>query len=221
MFRVSAEAARAPAFLFWFYFFPLLLPPHYLTPPFCFIAPHFLSTLFISLPSNPSVHTLSLSLHPFGGTVLLIMPVIGVTHTFPVCLDQIKNIVSILPTWPLLAELNGLCSVCSKLKASQFISPCLRLTGVSYSWRNTAQLGEEENERDFPLPQVTLVQGCTQLLWVGVREREREVKNGTARRSSDVVGFIIQLVTCVFRDRIGFRVVLAVSCTIYCQATSE
>lgn len=82
------------------------------SPTLCSLTPHFLSTLFIPLPSNPSLHT-RLSLHPFGGTVLLIMPVIGVTHTFSVCLDQIKNIVSILPTRPLLAELNGLCSVLS------------------------------------------------------------------------------------------------------------
>lgn len=80
------------------------------SPSLCSLTPHFLPTLFVALPSNPSLHT-RLSLHPFGGTVPLIMPVIGVTHTFSVCLDQIKNIVSILPTRPLLAELNGLCSV--------------------------------------------------------------------------------------------------------------
>lgn len=68
---------------------------------------------FFSFPLTLLLFIRSLSLRPFGGTVRLIMPVIGVTHTFPVCLDQIKNIVSILPTWPLLAELNGLCSVLS------------------------------------------------------------------------------------------------------------
>lgn len=72
-----------------------------------------LPTLFTPPSPTQPLSSCSLSLHPFGGTVLLIMPVIGVTHTFPVCLDQIKNIVSILPTWPLLAELNGLCSVLS------------------------------------------------------------------------------------------------------------
>lgn len=82
------------------------------SPTLCSLTPHFLSTLFVPLLSNPSLHT-RLSLHPFGLTALLIMPVIGVTHTFSVCLDQIKNIVSILPTRPLLAELNGLCSVLS------------------------------------------------------------------------------------------------------------
>lgn len=43
------------------------------------------------------------------------------------------------------------CSVCSKLKASQFICTCLRLAGASYSWsRNTVLRGKEEEER-FPL----------------------------------------------------------------------
>lgn len=33
------------------------------------------------------------------------------------------------------------CSVCSKLKASQFICSCLRLTGASYSHRNNVEMG--------------------------------------------------------------------------------
>lgn len=33
------------------------------SPTLCSLAPHFLSTLFISLPSNPSLHTRSLSIH--------------------------------------------------------------------------------------------------------------------------------------------------------------
>lgn len=94
----------------WAFFSPLSPPAHYRTPPLYVPSP----LTFFPLCSSLFPLTLSharLSLHPFAGTVLLIMPVIGVTHTFSVCLDQIKNIVSILPTRPLLAELNGLCSV--------------------------------------------------------------------------------------------------------------
>lgn len=118
MFRVKAEAAQTPSFsllilLPWAFFSPLLPLAHYLPHPLYVPSPlTFFPLCSFLFPLTP-LSSYSLSLHPFGGTVLLIMPVIGVTHTFPVCLDQIKNIVSILPTWPLLAELNGLCSVLS------------------------------------------------------------------------------------------------------------
>lgn len=94
---------------FFFFLLPLLLIIFFAHVPFPLVFFPVCSFLF---PLTP-LSSYSLSLHPFGGTLLLIMPVIGETHTFPVCLDQIKNIVSILPTWPLLAELNGLCSVLS------------------------------------------------------------------------------------------------------------
>lgn len=42
------------------------------------------------------------------------------------------------------------CSVCSKLKASQFICSPPRLTGASYSHRNAAEMWRQENKREFP-----------------------------------------------------------------------
>lgn len=114
---VAAKAAQlhpvnssftSPVFFSFLPFYPFA---HYLTPPRYVLSPlTFFALCSFLFPVTP-LSSCSLSLHPFGGTVQLIMPVIGVTHTFPVCLDQIKNIVSILPTWPLLAPLNGLCSV--------------------------------------------------------------------------------------------------------------
>lgn len=135
------------------------------------------------------------------------------------------------------------CSVCSKLKASQFICLRPRLTGASYSHRNTAEMWRQENKREFPPAQEILdfpfVQGCTQM------KREREVKTGSVRRGGEQLWqqrFIIQpaavscclcsltslhdkdrflyaITACMFRERMGFWVgffwLLALSCSSY------
>lgn len=68
VFRVGAEAVQSPSFLFWFYFLGLSHPFYPLliicSPSLCSLSPHFLPTLFISLPSNPSLFIPTLSLSP-------------------------------------------------------------------------------------------------------------------------------------------------------------
>lgn len=122
------------------------------------------------------------------------------------------------------------CSVCSKLKASQFICLRPRLTGASYSHRNAAETWRQENKREFPPLQEMLdfpfVWGCTQM------KREREVKTGSVRRGGEQLwqqrfiiqpaavscclcsltslhdkdGFLYAINACMFSKRIGFWV---------------
>lgn len=143
------------------------------------------------------------------------------------------------------------CSVCSKLKASQFICSRPRLTGASYSHRNAAEMWRQENKREFPPAQEMLdfpfVQGCTQM------KREREVRTGSFRRGGeqlwqqrfiiqpaavscclcslaslhDKAGFLYAINACMFRERMGYGLfffffwLLAVSCSSYCRSTLQ
>lgn len=163
MFRVTAEVAHAPSFLFrfllpWAFFYPLLPLAHYLTPPLyvpspltfsrlcSFLFP--LTPLFI-LALSPSIWWNSAADNACNWSDSHFSSVFGPDKEYCQHFADMASAGRI--KWTLF------CSVCSKLKASQFICSRLRLTGASYSQRNTVETGEGENKRDFPLPRDTPV----------------------------------------------------------------
>lgn len=83
-------------------------------------------------------------------------------------------------------KLTLFCSVCGKLKASQFICSRPRLTGASYSHRITAEMWRQENKREFPLAQETLLSVCSRLHSDGERNvRSRLAASDEVESSSD------------------------------------
>ena len=144
MFRVTAEAAQTPSFLFGFYFLGLFfLSPFtpfslFHSPALCSLTPHFLSTLFVSLPPNPSLLTLTLSPSIWWNSAAdnacnwsdsHFSSVFGPDKEYCQHFADMASAGRI--KWTLFF------SVCGKLKASQFICSRPRLTGASYSHRNT------------------------------------------------------------------------------------
>lgn len=155
MLRVTAGVAQTPSFLFLFYFLglfssPLLPPPRLLSysPTLCSLTPHFLPTLFTPSPPTP--------LHPTSLFMLALSPSIWwnsaadnacnwsdshFSSVFGPDKEYCQHFADMASAgrikWTLF------CSVCSKLKASQFICSRLRLTGASYSLKkkkkNTAE----------------------------------------------------------------------------------
>ena len=159
MFGVRAEAAQTPSFLFWFYFLGLFSLPFY---PFAHYLPHPLyvpspltffplrSFLFPLTPLfiralSPSIWWNSAADNACNWSDSHFSSVFGPDKEYCQHFADMASAGRI--KWTLF------CSVCSKLKASQFICSRPRLTGASYSHRNTVERGEEENKRDFPLPQ--------------------------------------------------------------------
>lgn len=217
------------------------------SPTLCSLTPHFLSTLFVALPSNP------LSCSPLSPSICWNSAADNAcnwsdSHFFSVfgpdkeyCQHFADTASAGRIKWTLF------CSVCSKLKASQFICSPPRLTGASYSHRNAAEMWRQENKREFPLAEEALdfpfIQGSTQM------EREREVKIGSVGRDGEQLqqrGFIIQpaavscclcssaslhdkdgfpyaINSCMFRDRMGCRVDFwpLVSCSFSCRSTLQ
>lgn len=157
---VTAEVALTPSFLFLFYilglFSPLLPPAYYLTPPLhvsspltffplrSFLFP--LTPLFI-LALSPSIWWNSAADNACNWSDSHFSSVFGPDKEYCQHFADMASAGRI--KWTLF------CSVCSKLKASQFICSCPRLTGASYSHRNTVEMGEQENKRDFLLPRET------------------------------------------------------------------
>lgn len=127
------------------FFSPPLPLTHYLSHPLlCSLTPHFLSTLFISLPSNPSlfIPTLSPSIwwnsaadNACNWSDSHFSSVFGPDKEYCQHFADMASAGRI--KWTLF------CSVCSKLKASQFICSRPRLTGASYSHKNTVERGRQ------------------------------------------------------------------------------
>lgn len=153
MLRVTAGVAQTPSFLFLFYFLglfssPLLPPAYYLTPPLYVLSP----LTFFPLCSPP---------HPLTQPTSLFMLALSPSIWWNSAADNACNwsdshFSSVFGPdkeycqhFADMASAGGIkwtlfCSVCSKLKASQFICSCLRLTGASYSLnkkKNTAEMG--------------------------------------------------------------------------------
>lgn len=145
MFRVTAEPAPAPCSLCCFHFLappPTLLPPsHYHTQPL--YAPTFfplISVLFSLTPLPP--HSLSPSIwwnsaadNACNWSDSHFSSVFGPDKEYCQHFADMASAGRI--KWTLF------CSVCSKLKASQFICSRPRLTGASYSHRNTVERGRK------------------------------------------------------------------------------
>lgn len=112
------------------------------SPALCFLTPHFFSTLFVSLPSNPSLFILTLSPSIWRNSAAdnacnwsdsHFSSVFGPDKEYCQHFADMASAGRI--KWTLF------CSVCSKLKASQFICSRPRLTGASYSHKNTVERG--------------------------------------------------------------------------------
>lgn len=162
--------------LHWAFFSPLLPLAHYLTPPLYVPSPltffplcsflFSLTPLFI-LTLSPSIWWNSAADNACNWSDSHFSSVFGPDKEYCQHFADMASAGRI--KWTLF------CSVCSKLKASQFICSCLRLTGASHSHRNTVEMGEEENKRDFPLPQETPVfLFCSRLHSATLRWRRRE-----------------------------------------------
>lgn len=159
------------------------------SPILCALTPHFLHTLFISNPSlfiltlSPSIWWNSAADNACNWSDSHFSSVFGPDKEYCQHFADMASAGRI--KWTLF------CSVCSKLKASQFICSRPRLTGASYSHKNTVERGEEENKRDFLLPQeAPLFWFCSSPHSVTVRrrhggkERSRLIVQGKVKSSS-------------------------------------
>lgn len=141
----------------------LLLLLFFLSPlsPFCSLSyspticslSHFLCTLFISFASNPSFFILTLSPSIWWNSAAdnacnwsdsHFSSVFGPDKEYCQRFAGMASAGSI--KWTMF------CSVCSKLKASQFICSRLRLTGASYSRRNTMERGRQRMPKSSLFP---------------------------------------------------------------------
>lgn len=232
----------------WAFFSPLSPPAHYRTPPLYVPSPLTFFPLCSSLvpltplscsPLSPSICWNSAADNACNWSDSHFFSVFGPDKEY--CQHFADTASAGRIKWTLF------CSVCSKLKASQFICSPPRLTGASYSHRNVAEMWRQENKREFPLAEGTLdfpvIQGSTQM------EKEREVKTGSVGRDGEQLrqrGFIIQpaavscclcslaslhdkdgfpyaVNSCMFRDRMGCRVDFwpLVSCWFFCRSTLQ
>lgn len=157
MFGVRAEAAQTPSFLRWFYFLGLFSLPFY---PFAHYLPHPLyvpspltffplcSFLFPLTPLfiralSPSIWWNSAADNACNWSDSHFSSVFGPDKEYCQHFADMASAGRI--KWTLF------CSVCSKLKASQFICSRPRLTGASYSHRNTVERGGRKRIREISL----------------------------------------------------------------------
>lgn len=148
------------------------------SPTLCSLTPHFLSTLFISLPTNPSLFILALSPSIWWNSAAdnacnwsdsHFSSVFGPDKEYCQHFADMASAGRI--KWTLF------CSVCSKLKASQFICSCPRLTGPSYSGWNAVERGRHSMREISFFPKKHQPFGfvvlCTRSPFAGEGERER------------------------------------------------
>lgn len=231
----------------WAFFSPLSPPAHYRTPPLYVRSPLTFFPLWSSLvpltplscaPLSPSICWNSAADNACNWSDSHFFSVFGPDKEY--CQHFADTASAGRIKWTLF------CSVCSKLKASQFICSPPRLTGASYSHRSAAEMWRQENKREGTLRRNARLPVYSRQHSDGGRRRGQDRQRRTGRRAAPTGGFIIQpaavscclcslaslhdkdgfpyaINSCMFRDRMGGRVDFwpLVSCSFSCRSTLQ